>query len=203
MNFKLPANLRLLTSFTLSYLLVAALAAFLTANTEFVFYLLVMLVSIGAILLIHRRITFPISLLWCLSIWGLLHMAGGMVPIPESWQTHGHISVLYSYWLIPGFLKYDQLVHAYGFGIATWACWECLGSIVQKNGGDNFRSSPGTLALCLCAGLGLGAINETIEFFATLMIPNTNVGDYNNTGWDLVFNLIGGLIAVSILHHKK
>ena len=32
-----------------------------------------------------------------------------------------------------------------------------------------------------------------------LTIPNTNVGGYENTGWDLVANLIGASIAALIL----
>jgi hypothetical protein len=34
-----------------------------------------------------------------------------------------------------------------------------------------------------------------IEFTATLLVENTNVGDYNNTGWDLVSNLTGSVAA--------
>ncbi len=199
---KLPKHLRHLVAFTVCYVIISALTAYLTSNIEFVFYLLVLLVLAGFTLLIHNRVHFPISLLWCLSLWGLLHMAGGMVPIPESWHTHGPINVLYSFWLIPGFLKYDQLVHAYGFAVATWACWECLRAISLHQGNPVFKNTLGALTLSLFAGLGLGALNETIEFFATLIIPNTNVGDYNNTGWDLVFNLIGGLIAIYIIHKK-
>ena len=34
-----------------------------------------------------------------------------------------------------------------------------------------------------------------IEFTATLLLPNTNVGGYVNTGWDLVSNLVGAVCA--------
>ena len=34
-----------------------------------------------------------------------------------------------------------------------------------------------------------------IEFAATLLLPKTNVGGYVNTGWDLVCNLIGAVLA--------
>ena len=30
---------------------------------------------------------------------------------------------------------------------------------------------------------------------AVLTIPNTNVGGYENTGWDLVFNALGAVVA--------
>ena len=44
-------------------------------------------------------------------------------------------------------------------------------------------------------GMGFGALNEVIEFAATLTVPETNVGGYRNTGWDLVSNLVGTSIA--------
>lgn len=47
--------------------------------------------------------------------------------------------------------------------------------------------------------MGFDALNEVIEFVATLLIPNTNVGGYENTGWDLVYNLIGSTIAAAII----
>ena len=48
-------------------------------------------------------------------------------------------------------------------------------------------------------GLSDVMLNEMIEFIATLTIPETNVGGYNNTGWDLVFNLIGCALAAIII----
>ena len=139
-------------------------------------------------LIIHRRVQFPLILLWALSVWGLLHMMGGLYVLRKT------DDVLYNFWLISGILRYDQLIHAYGFGIATWACWLCLKAIQPA-----LKPTIGPLSLALFAGLGLGAMNETVEFFATLLISETNVGDYANVGWDLVFNLFGGLIAVAII----
>jgi hypothetical protein len=50
--------------------------------------------------------------------------------------------------------------------------------------------------------MGFGALNEVIEFIAVLTIPNTNVGGYIHTGWDLVFNLIGCLIAAMMIRSR-
>jgi hypothetical protein len=172
-----------------------------------VFYIIVMIVLSSVIILVHRRVLLTTSILWCLSIWGLLHMAGGLVPVPEAWQTGGPIRVLYSLWLIPGFLKYDQLVHAYGFGITTWLCWQSLRAKIRNEisaSGENIPSSEplpslGLMTLCTAGGMGFGAFNEVVEFVATLTIPNTNVGGYENTGWDLVFNLIGSVAAACVI----
>jgi hypothetical protein len=184
--------------FVATYLLAAVIAAFITGNREFIFYIVIVLVLIGAVLAIHRRVRLTGGLLWALAIWGALHMAGGLVPVPESWPINGEIRVLYSWWIIPregggGWLKFDQLVHAYGFGVATWLCWQALRSAAPA-----LRPTVGVLALCALAGCGLGAVNEIVEFAATLMMP-TNVGGYANTAWDLVANATGAFLAALII----
>jgi hypothetical protein len=55
------------------------------------------------------------------------------------------------------------------------------------------------MILSATAGMGLGALNELVEFAATLLIPETNVGGYMNTGWDLVANLVGAMIAATLI----
>ena len=42
-------------------------------------------------------------------------------------------------------------------------------------------------------------LQEAIEFFATILVPETNVGGYLNTGWDLVANAVGVTIAAVII----
>lgn len=49
------------------------------------------------------------------------------------------------------------------------------------------------------AGLGVGALNEIIEFFATVVVPETGVGGYENTALDLVADLIGALSATTLI----
>ena len=170
--------------FTCAYLATAAVAAAISGNTEFLYYIAVVLVLGGAVWAVHRRVTLRPAVLWGLSAWGLAHMAGGLLPVPE-------VGVLYNLWLLPGLLKYDQLVHAAGFGLTTWICWEAIRPALADP-----RSRLGPLVLCAAAGCGFGALNEVIEFLAVLTIPDTNVGGYENTAWDLVANLVGAVIAV-------
>jgi hypothetical protein len=59
------------------------------------------------------------------------------------------------------------------------------------------------LVLCAAAGMGFGALNEVIEFIAVLTLPNTNVGGYENTGWDLVANLVGTIIAALVIRVRS
>ena len=104
--------------------------------------------------------------------------------------------VLYSLWLVPDRLKYDHVVHAYGFGVTTWVYWQGLRAALGGRH-QRVRPTPGLMLLCAAAGLGFGALNEVIEFAATLLVPETNVGGYLNTGWDLVANLFGATVAVT------
>ncbi|MBP7831312.1 MAG: hypothetical protein KA248_15495 [Kiritimatiellae bacterium] len=185
--------------FTIAYTLAAALVTTRTSNAEFLIYIGVMVVLMGLIGLLHWRVRLSAGALWGLSLWGLLHMAGGLVPVPESWPIAGEIRVLYSWWLIPGWLKYDMVVHAYGFGVTTWVCWQGVRAALRNRGVADARPTVGLLILCVAAGMGFGALNEIVEFAATLTVPETNVGGYVNTGWDLVSNLAGAVAAAVLI----
>lgn len=180
--------------FTLLYMLAAVPGAWLSGNSEFVFYIVVMAVLIVGVIGLHLRVGLTTGALWCLAVWGGLHMAGGLVSVPEGWPINGDIRVLYSLWLIPDLFKYDHFVHAFGFGTTTWVCWQSL-----RAAWPGVRPTLGVLTLCAAAGMGFGAMNEVVEFIATLTVPETNVGGYINTGWDLVANLSGCVIAAVLI----
>lgn len=190
------------------YLLAASIAAVVMGNLEFIFYIVVMVVLIGAALAVHVNVCLPTALLLALALWGLLHMAGGLVPVPESWPIDGPHRVLYSWWMVsvPGpdgepvhVLKFDHVVHAYGFAVATWLCWVALVHAVRKRTGQALRPTVGLMVLIVAAGCGLGAMNEIVEFAAT-RFAETNVGGYENTGWDLVANAAGAIVAAGIVY---
>lgn len=190
--------------FTAAYTMVAAIVTSRTSNAEFVLYMAVMLVIFGVVAWLHARISLHTAALWCLSFWGLAHMAGGLMPVPADWPIEGHIRVLYSWWIVPNRLKYDQVVHAYGFGVTTWVCWQGLMAAVRP--ARMLRPGLGVLLLCAAAGMGFGALNEIVEFIATLTVPETNVGGYVNTGWDLVSNAVGSGVAavlIRVCHREK
>lgn len=199
MNDRPPPRLLPLIAFTAFYMFAAVAGAMVQGNKEFVFYIVVMLVLIGVMTLIHRSAKLTGSLLWALSIWGLLHMAGGLLPLPQGWLFNGEHAVLYSWWIIPQRLKYDQIVHAYGFGVTTCVCWHCLKTSLQRAFGIQLKPTFGMLVICAAAGAGFGALNEVVEFIAVMTIPNTNVGGYENTGWDLVANLCGASVAALVI----
>lgn len=198
-----PGQLKLVLLFSAFYVFVAALRSFQGGNSEFILYIAVMVVISGGLVLVHRRVGLSHGLLWCLSLWGLFHMAGGLIPISASWHNANVPGVLYNLWFIPGKLKYDQVIHAYGFGVTTWLCWQAVSARVLNESGKPLQPSPGLMILCAAAGMGFGAFNEVIEFIATLTLHETNVGGYQNTGWDLVFNLLGSAVAALIISLRR
>ncbi len=169
-------------------------------NYEFLWYILTLIGLVALIAATKRKAAFPAAILWALSIWGLVHMAGGGVRVGEG--------VLYSYVVLPLaaegeliLLKYDQIVHFYGFAVTAWVLWYLL----QRH----FKNLKGTSTLYVYPALGsmgLGAVNEIIEFLAVVVVPETNVGGYYNTALDLIFNALGAvtaMIAIYLLQRRR
>jgi hypothetical protein len=198
-NSPLGKHLIPVASFTLCYWLVSTVVAASTGNSEFLFYVVVMVFLIALVSVVHIRVNLSMGALWALSVWGLAHMLGGLVVVPEGWPVNSESRVLYSWWLIPDLVKYDHVVHVYGFGVTTWVCWQAMKQSLPMGAGQ-VRPTLGLMVLAAAAGMGFGALNEVIEFAATVLLPNTNVGGYYNTGWDLVANVLGVTIAALLIY---
>jgi putative membrane protein len=139
--------------------------------------------------LIDRRIGFSPWILWALAAWGFAHLAGGLVPFGDG--------VLYNASLGDTVIHYDRVVHMLGFGVATVACWEALAAIHPA-----VLCTPGTAVLVALMGMGVGAANEVVEFAASHLFAS-NVGGYENTGWDLVANLLGCTAAATVIYVRR
>lgn len=180
-------------TFAAAYLLAFGGVAIVKGNGEFIFYLVIMLVLVAAVYAIHRRVGFSPLVLWLLAVWGFGHMGGGTIPIPAGFADGGSGDpVLYSFRLAPWVPRYDQLIHVYGFCCATLASGEALWAATRPA-----RIGVGFAAAAALMGAGFGAVNEVVEFVATQTLPETNVGGYVNTGWDLVSNTVGALLGAA------
>jgi uncharacterized membrane protein YjdF len=179
-----------------NFAVIAAFAAYYVSieNYEFLWYVCVLVGFFALILFTIHRSQFPLAILGGLSVWGFLHMAGGGI------QACG--SVLYACVLVPisgsgeaTVLKYDQAVHFFGFFMATLVMHHLLSRQLLPD-----ASRFVVYLTILAAGMGLGALNEIVEFAAVLAAPETGVGGYYNTAIDLVFNMLGALAAVALVH---
>ena len=139
----------------------------------------------GAALLVavlDARHPFSTVTLWGLALWGLAHMVGGLIEVGGD--------ALYEVELGAEQLRFDKFVHFMGFGFATLASYEVLRATTARDARP--RSAAVT---AFFVGVGLGALNETVEFLITLLPTDSNVGGFSNTGWDLVANTLGAGLA--------
>jgi uncharacterized membrane protein YjdF len=181
----------------LLYIPIFAFMALRNVNFEFVLYVGVILAVGGFILWWQPIIQFDVPVLWGLTIWGFMHLCGGNIRVDDA--------VLYNLMIFPvvdapyHILRYDQVVHTLGFGVATLVCHHLLKPFLR----DGIRTWVLLSFLIVLMGSGLGAINEVLEFLAVVSVPDTNVGGYENTALDLVCNLLGALLAVIFLAFRR
>lgn len=175
--------------FTFLYVAAFSINALVRGNLEFIYYTALMLVSFAVILLVHRKFHFYPIVLMSLSLLGLLHLLGGNIYIDAI--------RLYDMYFIPDFYKYDNFVHMVGSGIMVMLAYAMLNPVLADDfEGNDFYF----IFLLVLIAMGLGSINEIVEFMAVLVFDvGEQVGGYTNTLLDLIFNTIGSIIMAIIL----
>ncbi|HVF13575.1 MAG TPA: hypothetical protein VM942_03190, partial [Acidimicrobiales bacterium] len=148
-------------------------------------YVVIVAVAFVGLAVADSRFRFSLFVLVGLTLWGLGHLAGGIVELDGG--TRILYNVVFARWF-----HMDNVVHFVGFGTAGLAFWEALRAGWLR---DVEVGPAATVAFVAVLGCGVGAVNEVVEFAVTLMVPDTQVGGYQNTGRDLVANLLGGLTA--------
>lgn len=170
--------------------------AIVQRNFEFLYYGGTLIAIMLGILLLDRRVMLPLFVLWGLMLWLILHLAGGMIKVPESIVDEGMTNyTLYNVRLAPWLPRYDQFVHAFGFFMSTLAGWRAI----FVGSGRTLKPTFGPRVAAGLIGMGCGGVNEVIEFIATRIMPETNVGGFVNTGWDLVSNMVGCILAMLLI----
>jgi len=158
-------------------------------NYEFVIYVGVIIFFLCLVGIRIDKVDYTIASLVGLTIWSAMHLAGGGITIGEGRLYDVmliQISETFPIW------RYDQLVHIWGFGAATLVAF-CL----LKPSLKDPRKNPVAVGIILVmAGLGMGALNEIVEFIVSSIIPRSGVGGYINTALDLCADLIGAILAL-------
>ena len=185
-------------SLWLSWLTLAVFTAFfvIKGNREFLLYAATLSILILLVQGSNRRLRYSAGILWCFWLWLVMHMCGGFV--------HLNGVRLYDIRLLPlagepyQILRYDQFVHAF--------CYFTIGGILKTI--IDALAAPGAsrrglALLTLLAALGVGALNEIIEFAAVAWFQSDGVGDYFNNALDNVFNAAGALAALAWRTHFR
>lgn len=150
-------------------------------------YLFVTALLVTSAVIVDRRVRFTAPVLGFLAAALVLHLCGGLLPGPSE-------PILYDQWLVPSVVKFDQLVHFVNCAALTLACAQIVGRWVQP---DLPPAGPAFAAAMMACGFG--ALNEAFEFISSLLVHDLDVGGYDNTGWDLVFNLAGAMTVATWL----
>jgi hypothetical protein len=164
----------------------------LRRNYEFVIYVGVIIVCLAIIGLTFLKVRYSAATLLGLTVWSLLHLAGGAVYINGI--------RLYEIILIPlsqkyPILRYDQFVHTFGFAAATLTMFDLLRPLLK----ENIEGYISLSVVVIMAGLGVGAFNEIVEALVSATVAQSGVGGYVNTALDLIADLLGAILAMAFI----
>ncbi len=180
-------------AFSAFYLLLGGIYFARDFNLEFVIYVAVIVAIFGGVFVTLRYTQFPVWMLWLLSLWGLMHVAGGLVQTVDG--------VLFAYRIYPFLdlggdfyiLKYDQVVHGYLYALVALMSYHVL-RVPLRVVGHTFLVA---LAAALIS-LGVSGLNEIMEFLIAVNLERHGVGGYENAMLDLIFNWGGAVLAVCV-----
>jgi uncharacterized membrane protein YjdF len=154
-------------------------------------------IMVGALIRWARTAPLPAPLAIALALDASAHLGGGLINVGDGvlYNAHitSHVTALHT-----NILQYDHLVHSFGSFLAAITLWVLLAPPTSDT-----RSRRAVIVLCVLGSLGIGAINEVIEFTATLAHQGAGVGGYANTGWDLISNSLGALAAALVIQRMS
>lgn len=184
---------KVLLYFTIGYLFLFTVMALVKRNYEFLWYTFMMSVVIFIIVLNNKKMHLPKTVMIGLTVIGAMHIFGGNIYLDGT--------RLYDMWLLP-FFRYDNLIHSLGAFMATFFAYSLLAPYID----DKLKYHGFYLSLLLVfVASGMGAFVEITEFIAVGFLGASKaVGDYFNNAWDLVFNVIGSMVAcIFIVNYHK
>jgi uncharacterized membrane protein YjdF len=166
-------------------LLVSTWVFFRKENTEFVYYNILFFFLIMFVLIAERRLKFKFSVIIGLGVVLVMHLLGGLVQIGDM--------RLYDIPLGP--FAYDNLLHfAIGFVFAVLS----LNLFHKVHEWKKTHKAAFFFFIVLCT-LGLGALVEIAEYIGVEFLKAPGVGDYVNNARDLVFDVLGAIVAAIMM----
>lgn len=189
----------LILLFTIVYTVVAGIYFINIGNLEFLWYVGILVLLIFFMIFLHKKFKFSSGVLFASSLWGLLHMLGGGLRVGGEILYAKVLINLYDGG-IPGMqlLKYDQFMHFYTYIVVTFILFYVIKDYFKKGADLRF-----VFTFLVLMSIGIGAINEIVEFIPVVFFENTGVGGYHNTLLDLVFNTLGAIVGAFLLNWKR
>ncbi len=192
----------MLIVFNLLYILGFTFYYAVQRNYEFMLYIAVLVVLFVLVFSLQRRVKFSYTVLWMLSIWGLLHMMGGGVHFPADKVLYRWVPIeIYNANDAAGefvILKFDQILHFYVYFVLSFVFAHLLNRLTVKTVRPLYL-----FFFVVLTSMGASVINELIEFGAVVYMGRTGVGGYYNTLLDLCFNTLGAVVGGIIATRKK
>lgn len=191
---RVQTKFKLVLLFTVFYLGIFTVLSLINGDYEFLIYSVVVSFIILFVTKHYHKLHLPLHLLGALSLLGVLHFLGGILRVGES--------SLYSTYFLWGTMRFDNIIHLLAIFVLTFVAYNLL----KPNLGPRMNHSPFFLAsILVLVSLGLGAVNEIIEFFVVATGIQAGVGSYVNNALDLVYNAIGAILATIIIvrYHEK
>ena len=198
MKIILRKGQRPILAINLVMILIFSIIFIMRQNWEFILYTGVIILFFFLVLFTNQRMKYPNGLLWGLTLWACLHQAGGGIRINGE---RIYSKMLFTLSPTYEFIRYDQVVHLIGLGVATLLFYYLLKPLLN----EHYPHHKVALSIVvIMGGLGIGALNEIAEFFITVLLPHNNgVGGYLNTSLDLIADLIGAIIVLIYILTKE
>ena len=176
--------------FTAAYAVFFFAHSFFMQNFEFMFYSVVILVLLAVLINVYRRFAFSEWIIISLSIFGLLHLAGGNIYI--------YGVRLYDFPIAGNLFHFDNVVHTTGIFLTTIILYNLISPFIDQRVKDKYIIF---YFLLILMALGIGSLNEIIELIAVLYLrAGQGVGNYLNNAFDIVFNAFGSTVATVVIH---
>ena len=190
MDYLVNKKNELIFAFTVVYLVAFTINAIFQQNYEFLYYTVLLIGVISIVVMIHQSLHLGFFIIINLSILGFLHLSGGNLYL-------GQLR-LYDFYVVGGILRYDNIIHSYATFIATLGLYSLLSPFIYQSVKKRY---PIFAIILVLMAIGLGTINELVEFLAVLLLGVTEkVGGYYNNSLDLLFNTLGALAGTIVIY---
>ena len=174
---------------SLLIIIVFSIVSISQQNYEFLAYSVTAFLLVLLIQITDKYYSYPNFAKIGILIWLFFHMGGGFFYYAGTrWYGLIFIKIIGEPYNI---LRYDQVLHFFFYFIIAFFIYRFTISTIA-----NKKVSKISLGIIVALStVGIGALNEVMEFGVYVSYANSGVGTYINNGLDLIFNTIGAIVG--------